>query len=50
MTPQVFVEAYMGLIDAYGAMTPEEREAVTTAFVRARSDREGWRVLAEEAS
>ena len=40
----------MGLLDVYGRMTAEEREAVSTVFVRARSEREGWRVLVEEAS
>jgi hypothetical protein len=50
MTPNAFVEQYMALIDAYAAMTNDEREAVSTAFVKAKSVREGWRVLAKESS
>ena len=47
MTPLAFVAQYMGLLDVYAAMSDEEREAVTTEFVRVRSDREGWRKVVE---
>ena len=42
MTPEAFVAQYMALVDAYVAMTQEEKEAVSTAFVKDRSRREGW--------
>lgn len=50
MTPQAFVEAYLALTQTYIDMDATEREAVTTAFVKARSINEGWRVLVSEDS
>ena len=50
MTPQAFVAQYIGLVDAYVAMTDEEREAITTEFVRHRSIREEWPILVKEGS
>lgn len=48
MTPRAFVTEYMALVDAYTAMSPSEREDITTEFVRQRSVREAWPTLVEE--
>jgi hypothetical protein len=42
VSAEEFVAQYMALVDAYVAMSQEEKEQVSAAFVKDRSRREGW--------
>ena len=42
MSPEEFVLRYVGLVEVYNSMSDEDKEAVTTEFVRYRAVQEQW--------
>lgn|GEM_PF-2572377 len=42
MTPEEFVLRYVGLVEVYNAMSDDDKEAVTTEFVRYQAVKEEW--------